>query len=89
VKQNNRPVLTCVCVFRPCVSQKNACVLAYLTLHKPEMVSITHHGTVLTLHKALSNTPPTKIISRRIFIEFLGIREESVVLCLWGMNPLA
>ena len=36
-----------------------------------------------------TNTPPTKVVSRRIFVELLGIREESVILYLWGMNPLA
>jgi hypothetical protein len=36
-----------------------------------------------------TNIPPTKIISRRIFVELLGIREEGVILHLWGMNPLA
>ena len=37
----------------------------------------------------MANTPPTRVISKRIFVEFLGIREESVILYLWGMNPLA
>jgi hypothetical protein len=32
---------------------------------------------------------PTKVISKRILDELLGIREERVILCLWGMNPLA
>ena len=36
-----------------------------------------------------TNTPPTKVVSRRIFVELLGIREESVILNLRGMNPLA
>jgi hypothetical protein len=27
--------------------------------------------------------------SRRIFVDLLSIREESVILYLWGMNPLA
>ena len=36
-----------------------------------------------------SNTLPTKVISKRILDELLGIREESVILYLWGMNPLA
>ena len=31
----------------------------------------------------------TKVISKRILVELLGIREESIILCLWGMNPLA
>jgi len=35
------------------------------------------------------NTPPIKVISMRILVELLGIRETSVILCLWGMNQLA
>jgi len=35
------------------------------------------------------NTPPTKVISKSILDELLGIREESGILYLWGMNPLA
>ena len=35
-----------------------------------------------------TNTPPTKVTSKRILVELLGIREESVILCLRGMNPL-
>ena len=29
-------------------------------------------------------TRPNKVISKRIFVELLGIREESVILYLWG-----
>jgi len=36
-----------------------------------------------------TNTPPTRVISKRILVEFLGIREERLILYLWGMNPLA
>ena len=36
-----------------------------------------------------TNTPPTKVSSKRAFVELLGIREETVVLYVWGMNPLA
>jgi len=36
-----------------------------------------------------TNTPPTKVISSRIFVGLLGIREESVILYLLGINPLA
>ena len=36
-----------------------------------------------------TNTPPTKVVSKRILVEFLGIREESFMLYLWGMSPLA
>ena len=36
-----------------------------------------------------SNTLPTKVISKRILDELLGIREESVIPYLWGMKQLA
>ena len=36
-----------------------------------------------------TNTAPTEVISKSIFVQLLGIREESVRLYLWGMNPLA
>jgi hypothetical protein len=29
------------------------------------------------------------VFSRRIIVELLGVREESVIIYLWGMNPLA
>jgi len=32
---------------------------------------------------------PTRVINKRILVELLGIREESVILYLCGMNPLA
>jgi hypothetical protein len=35
------------------------------------------------------NTPLTKVVNKRILVELLGIREESCLLYLWGMNPLA
>jgi hypothetical protein len=36
-----------------------------------------------------NSTPPTRVISKRILVELLGIREENVILYLWSMNPLA
>jgi hypothetical protein len=36
-----------------------------------------------------TNTPPTRVISKRILVELLGIRKESVMFYLWCMNPLA
>jgi len=36
-----------------------------------------------------TNITPIKVISRRIFVELLGTRGESVKIYLWGMNPLA
>jgi hypothetical protein len=35
-----------------------------------------------------TNTPPTRVISKRILVELLGIREESVIFYLWGMKPI-
>jgi len=35
-----------------------------------------------------TNKPPTKVTSKRIFVELLGIKEDSVILYLWGVNPL-
>jgi len=35
------------------------------------------------------NTSPNRVIIKRILVELLGIREESVILYLWGTNPLA
>jgi hypothetical protein len=39
---------------------------------------------VMELEDTDTNTPPTKVISKRIFVELLGIREECVILYLWG-----
>jgi hypothetical protein len=36
-----------------------------------------------------TNTPPTRVISKRILVELLGIREECVIIYLWGRNLLA
>ena len=53
------------------------------------LISSPIHAPNHELDDTDTNTPPTKIISRRIFVELLGIREESVKLYLRGMNPLA
>jgi len=47
------------------------------------------HAPCHELEDTDTNTQPTKVISKRILVELLGIREESVVLYLWVMNPLA
>jgi hypothetical protein len=36
-----------------------------------------------------TNTPLTMVVSKRIFVGLLDTREESFILYLWGMNPLA
>jgi len=53
------------------------------------LISKPIHAPSYELEDTDTNTPPTKVISKRIFVELLGVREESVILCLWGMNPLA
>jgi hypothetical protein len=53
------------------------------------LISRPSHAPSHELESTDINTPPTKVISERILDELLGIREERVMLCLCGMNPLA
>jgi hypothetical protein len=53
------------------------------------LISRPIHAPSHELEDTDTNTTPTRIINKRIFVELLGIREESVILYLWGMNPLA
>ena len=53
------------------------------------LISRPIHAPSLELEDVDTNTPPTKIISKGNLVEFLGIREESVITYLWGMNQLA
>jgi hypothetical protein len=53
------------------------------------LISRPIHAPSHELEDTDTNTPHTKVISKRIFVEFLGIREESVLLYLRGMNPIA
>jgi hypothetical protein len=53
------------------------------------LISRPIHAPSHELEEIDTNTPPTNVLSKRIFVELLGIREESVILYLWGMNPLA
>jgi hypothetical protein len=53
------------------------------------LISRSIHDLNHELEDKDTNTPPTKVISKRIFVELLCIGEESVILYLWGMNPLA
>jgi hypothetical protein len=53
------------------------------------LISEPIHASNHELEDTDTNTPPTKVISKRIFVELLGIRKESVILYLWGMNPLS
>ena len=54
-----------------------------------KLISRPIHAPNHELEDTDTNTPPTKVISRKIFLDLLGIREESVILYLWGMNPVA
>jgi len=58
-------------------------------MNEIRLISRTIHAPNHELEDTDTNTPRTKVVSRRIFVELLGIREESVILYLWGMNPLA
>ena len=53
------------------------------------LISGPTHAPNDELEDTHTNTSHNKVISKRIFVELLGVREESVVLYLWGMNPLA
>jgi hypothetical protein len=53
------------------------------------LISSPIHAPSHELEDTDTNTPLTKVISKRIFVELLDIIEESVILYLWGMNPLA
>jgi hypothetical protein len=53
------------------------------------LISNPIHAPSHELKDTDTNTPPTSVISKRIFVELLGIREESVTLYIWGVNPLA
>jgi hypothetical protein len=53
------------------------------------LISRPSHAPNHELEDTDINIPPTKVVSRRIFVELLGIREESFILYLWGMNTLA
>jgi hypothetical protein len=53
------------------------------------LISRSVHAPSHELEDTDTNTPPTKVVSKRILVELLSIREESVKLYLWGMNPLA
>jgi len=53
------------------------------------LISRPIHAPNHELEDKDTNTPPTEVISKTIFVELLGIREESVIPYLWGMNPLA
>jgi hypothetical protein len=53
------------------------------------LISRRIHALSHELEDTDTTTSLTRVTSKRIFVELLGIREESVILYLWGMNPLA
>jgi hypothetical protein len=53
------------------------------------LISRPSHAPSHELEDTDTNTPPTRVISKRIVVELLGIREESAVLYLCGVSPLA
>jgi hypothetical protein len=53
------------------------------------LISNTIHAPSHELEDTDTNAPPTRVISKRIFDGLLDIREESVILYIWGTNPLA
>jgi hypothetical protein len=52
------------------------------------LISSPIHAPSHEFEDTNTNIPLTRVISNRILVELLGIREESVIY-LWGMNPLA
>ena len=61
----------------------------YRGLNDIRQISRPIHAPSHELEDTDTNTPPAKVISKRILVELLGIIEESVILYLWGMNTLA
>lgn len=53
------------------------------------LISRPIHAPSHELEDTDTNIPLTRVISKRTLVELLGIREESVKLYIWGMNPLA
>ena len=85
------------------VAEASTCTMKYFTeasvfymfltldirgMNDIRLISRPIHAPSHELEDTDTNTPPTEVINKRILIELLGIREESVILYLWGMNPL-
>ena len=101
---NKFSVIVFITTMNSSVVEANTCTVKYfneasvlymfLTLYIRGMndirlISKPTHAPSHELEDTDTNIPPTKVISKRIFVELLGIRDESVILYLWGMNPLA
>ena len=52
-------------------------------MNDTRLISRPIHAPNHELDDTDTNTPPTRVTSKRIFVELLGIREESVILYLW------
>jgi hypothetical protein len=48
-----------------------------------KLISRPIHAPNHELEDTEINIPPTKVVSKRILVEFLGIREESFTLFMW------
>jgi len=57
-------------------------VSLYMCIHDIKLISRPIHAPSHELVDTGTNIPPTKVIRRRIFVELLGIIEESVILYL-------
>jgi len=53
------------------------------------LISRPIHAPSHELEDTDTDTPPTKVISKRIFVELLGVREDSVILHLCGYEPIS
>ena len=53
------------------------------------LISDPIHALNHELEDTDTNIPLTRVASKRILVELLGIRRERLLLYLWGMNPLA
>jgi len=53
-----------------------------MCIHDIKLISRPIHAPSHELVDTGTNIPPTKVIRRRIFVELLGIIEESIILYL-------
>ena len=58
-------------------------------MNEIRLISRSIHAPNHELEDTDTDTPPTKVINRRILVEFLGVREESVILYLLGYEPIS
>jgi len=70
---------------------KNNCNMksTYICRYDIRLISRPIHAPSHELEDKDTNRPPTKVLNKRILVELLGIREESVILYLRVMNQVA